>query len=313
MLHEIDLSRADLNLLVLFETLLRERHVGRAAQRLNLSASAVSHALRRLRRLLNDPLFLRTPRGVVPTARALELAGSLDDVLAGIRRVIATAAPFDPLTSAREYTIGAPDGASSVFLRPLLSRLRHDAPRVNLRLRQLLPNEGARTAPSPWEGVFKALDDRAIDLAVGPFEPVPARFLAQKLCDEDFVVVSRAGHPYTTAPGLEAYCTAGHIVVSQTGNAYGFVDRELEKLGLSRRVALTVPGFFMALTVTAETDLLAAVPRSFASAHGAALGLAITEAPLSLPHFEIRSVLPRVALADAGLAWLNSVLASTHT
>ena len=114
-------------------------------------------------------------------------------------------------------------------------------------------------------------------------------------------------------PRLEAYCTAGHIVVSQTGNAYGFVDRELEKLGLSRRVALTVPGFFMALTVTAETDLLAAVPRSFASAHGAALSLAITEAPLSLPNFEIRSVLPRVALADAGLAWLNSVLASTHT
>lgn len=309
MLHEIDLSRADLNLLVLFETLLRERHVGRSAQRLHLSASAVSHGLGRLRRLLNDPLFLRTPRGVVPTARALQLAGPLDDALAGVRRVVATAAPFDPQTSAREYTIGLPDGASSAFLRPLLSRLRREAPHVNLRLRQLLPVEGGRSVPSPWEGVFRALDDRAIDLAVGPFDPVPARFLARNLRNEDFVIVSRPGHLFAAAPGLEAYCAAGHILVSQSGDAYGFVDRELEKLSRSRRVALTVPGFFMALAVTAETDLLAAVPRSFASAHGPSLGLAVTEAPLSLPHFEIRSVLPRTALADAGLAWLHSVLA----
>src|SRR5215213_4619208 len=109
MLHEIDLSRVDLNLLVLFEAVLREGHVARAAARLNLSASAVSHGLGRLRRLFDDPLFLRTPRGVVP---------------AGARGLVATAAPFDPATSTREFTIGAPDGASSTFLGLLLDRLR---------------------------------------------------------------------------------------------------------------------------------------------------------------------------------------------
>src|ERR1041385_367098 len=132
MLNEIDLSRADLNLLVLFETVLRERHVGRAAGRLHLSASAVSHGLGRLRRLLGDPVFLRTPRGVVPSARAQELAGPIAAVLAGARGCRATPPPSDPRTSTRDFPLGAPDGASSLFLPPLLERLRREAPGVNV-------------------------------------------------------------------------------------------------------------------------------------------------------------------------------------
>ena len=122
MLQKIDLSRADLNLLVLFEVVLEERHVGRAAERLSLSSSAVSHGLGRLRRLLNDPLFLKTPKGVVPTARAEQLAAPVADVLARARSVISTAEPFDPATCTRRFTIGAPDGVSAVFLPPLLAR-----------------------------------------------------------------------------------------------------------------------------------------------------------------------------------------------
>src|SRR5687767_9496348 len=108
MLNQIDLSRIDLNLLVLFETVMEERHVGRSAQRLNLSPSAISHGLGRLRTLLDDPLFLRTPKGVVPTDRAEELAAPIADILARIRGVVATAAPFDPAHSQRRFTIGAP-------------------------------------------------------------------------------------------------------------------------------------------------------------------------------------------------------------
>src|SRR5262245_10637341 len=123
MLNETDLSRADLNLLVLFQVVLETRHVGRAASELNLSPSAVSHGLGRLRRLLTDPRFLRPPKGVVPTERASELAEPIADVLARVRRVISTAAPFDPATSTRRFTIGAPDGASAVLLFPLLAGL----------------------------------------------------------------------------------------------------------------------------------------------------------------------------------------------
>lgn len=111
MLNETDLSRADLNLLVLFEAVIEEGHVGRAADRLNISASAVSHGLGRLRRMLNDPLFVRTPRGVVATARAMELAAPVAEILARVRSVIATAEPFDPARSSRRFTLGAPDGA----------------------------------------------------------------------------------------------------------------------------------------------------------------------------------------------------------
>src|SRR4030095_2145106 len=107
MLNPIDLARTDLNLLVLFEVVLDERHVGRAAERLHLTPSAVSHGLGRLRRLLNDPLFLRTPKGVVPTARAIELAAPIADVLARVRSVMATAAPFDPSTSTRRLALSA--------------------------------------------------------------------------------------------------------------------------------------------------------------------------------------------------------------
>jgi DNA-binding transcriptional LysR family regulator len=308
MLHQIDLSRTDLNLFVLFEAVLREGHVGRAASLLQLSPSAVSHGLGRLRRLLGDPLFLRTPKGVVPTARALELAGPIAEILAGARRVVASSEPFDPGTSTRAFTIGAPDGTTA-FLLPLMERLSAEAPRVGIRLRQLLPSEGGQEAGPAWAPVLAHLDARAIDLAIGPFENVPARFETRDLWHEDFVIASRVGHSFALKPDLSAYCAAGHVVVSQTGDAHGFVDLTLVERGLSRRVALTVPGFFMALAVVSATDLLTALPRSFADTHGGSL--AITEPPLPLLRFQLKAVLPKAALADVGIAWLLAALAST--
>src|SRR5579885_1035143 len=154
MLNRIDLSRADLNLLVLFEAVLEERHVGRAAERLNLTPSAVSHGLGRLRQLLNDPLFLRTPKGVVPTARATEIAAPVAEVLASVRSVMATAAPFDPSTSTRRFTIGAPDGVSAVVLRPLLAGPRRTSTSACVRSCLRQPASGAARLPisrrAPW-------------------------------------------------------------------------------------------------------------------------------------------------------------------
>src|SRR5262245_29076638 len=132
MLNSIDLAKADLNLFVLFEAVLHEQHVGRAADRLNLTPSAVSHGLGRLRRLLNDPLFLKTPKGVVPTARAAQLSAPIAEVLARARSVVGAAEPFDPVHSTRRFTVGAPDAASAVFLMPLLSELRRCAPGVDI-------------------------------------------------------------------------------------------------------------------------------------------------------------------------------------
>jgi DNA-binding transcriptional LysR family regulator len=311
MLNQTDLSRADLNLLVLFEVVLAERHVGRAAERLNISPSAVSHGLGRLRRLLNDPLFLRTPKGVVPTARAAELAEPIAEVLARVRRVIATAEPFDAASATRRFTIGAPDGVSAVFLSPLLTLLHRRAPGIDISVRQVLPLQGGRLGARAWEPTLAELESRALDIAIAPLDAVPARFAAQTLYEEDFVIAMRARHPFARDRTLPRYCAMQHLVVSQTGDPFGFVDERLARQRLARRVALAVPNFMMALAVIAETDLITAVPRRFAAMHAARFGVVSTEAPLRLPRFRIRAIAPKVALMDAGLAWLFEVLRET--
>jgi DNA-binding transcriptional LysR family regulator len=308
MLNEIDLSRADLNLLVLFEAVLEERHVGRAADRLKLSPSAVSHGLGRLRRLLNDPLFLRTPKGVVPTARAAELTAPIADVLARVRSVIATAEPFDPGSSTRRFTIGAPDGVSAVFLPPLLGHLLKTAPGIDLSVRQLLPAHGETSAERAWRSSFAELEARAIDMAIIPSDDVPARFVKHTLYEEDFVIAVRAGHPFADSPTLDRYCEMQHLVVSHTGDPYGFVDRVLAEQGRSRRVALTVPNFMFALPVIAATDLISALPRKFAAMHAARFGVVGLEAPLPLAHFRLNAIASKAAIMDAGLVWLLSLL-----
>jgi DNA-binding transcriptional LysR family regulator len=299
MLNEIDLSRADLNLLVLFETVLAERHVGRAAERLKLSPSAISHGLGRLRRLLNDPLFLRTPKGVVPTARATELAEPVADILARVRRVVSTAEPFDPARSSRRFTIGAPDAISAVLLPTLLADLRRSAPQVDISMRQALPQSLA------WQAVLAELEARRADvIVIPPRGDVPARFASRLIGEEEFVIAMRAGHPFADSPTLERYCAALHLVTSQSDDSYAYVDQVLAARGLRRRVALTVPNFMLALAVVAGSDLLAAMPRSFVAMHGARFGVTSVEAPLPFDVFSIRLIAPGAAMMDAGIAWL---------
>jgi DNA-binding transcriptional LysR family regulator len=309
MLNVVDLSRVDLNLLVLFEAVHEERHVGRAAEKLCLTASAVSHGLRRLRQLLNDPLFLRTPKGVVPTARAAELAGPICGALAQVRSVISTAAPFDPATSTRRFVIGAPDAVSAVVLPPLLDALRQAAPGIAISIRQLLAEQGQDGSPEhAWRPAFAELDAREIDIAIIPGPTAPDRFFRQHLYDEDFVVAVRAGHPLAKGLKLANYCDAQHLVVSATGDPYGFVDGALSQVGRTRRTTLTVPNFMFALSVLAVTDLVGAVPRSFAERHAKTFGVVALEPPLMLGKFSLNAVVPKPAMMDAGVAWLCGLL-----
>ena len=304
MLNQIDLARADLNLLVLFDSVLRERHVGRAADRLHLTPSAVSHGLGRLRRLLNDPLFLRTPRGVIPTARAAELAQPVADILARAGAVMATARPFDPATSTRRFTVGAPDGVSAVVLSPLLAQLRAGAPGVDIGVRQILPSP-ARV----WRTALADLEAGAMDIAIVPSDDIPPRFERRRLYEEDFVIATRAGHRFARDPGLERYCGLQHLVVSHSGDPHGFVDEALAKRGKSRRIALTVPNFMLAVAIVAESDLVTALPRRFAAMQAKRFGIRSVEPPLPLPGFRVNAIAPKVALMDAGLSWLVGQLA----
>jgi DNA-binding transcriptional LysR family regulator len=296
MLNQIDLSRTDLNLLALFEIVLEEQHVGRAAERLRLSPSAVSHGLGRLRRLLNDPLFLRTPKGVVPTARATELSEAIADILARARNVIATAAPFDAAKSTRRFTIGSADGFS-IFLPALMAELEQTAPNIDIVMRHM-----------QRETSISDLDARAIDLAVAPFDDIPARLFTRTLYDEEFVVAARRGHPILASPTLAHYCEMRHLLIAPRGDPRGLVDDLLAQRGFARRIVLAVPNFMLGIEVVSRTDLISMLPQRFVAMHAEQFGVAWVPSPLSIGIQPVMAVAPKAAMMDAGIAWLFDVL-----
>lgn len=308
MLNETDLSRADLNLLVLFEAVMRDRNVARAAARLNLSPSAVSHGLRRLRLMLGDPLFLRTPRGVTPTDRALQLLPQIEAILAGVRAVIGSAAPFDAATSERRFALGMPDGVIAVIGPPLFAHLARVAPRVGVSLLNVIP--AARYGPGigAWDKVLEDLDARVLDLAVLPGSDVPARFATRAAGKDALIAAMRADHPYAREPTLDHYCAARHVLVSGRGDPVSATDAALAELGRRREVVLTVPNFSVALMVAAEANLIVSLPEHFVRQFGPRLGLVGRPLPFPTEARTLFIVTSRVALEDGGTAWFSGML-----
>lgn len=303
-LNSAHLARVDLNLLVLFSVVIEERSVTRAAERLRLTPSAISHGLKRLRGLLNDPLFLRTPKGVVPTDRAMAIADEVSDILARVSSVVSVAVPFDPATSRRRFTVGAPDAISSVLLPLLLKRLGGSAPGIDVSLRQIMPQGPVERGEAAWADTLDVLETRGVDVAVIPIPIVPARFVARMLYREEFVVVMREGHPFARRPSLKAYCEMSHLLVSMSGDPQGMVDVLLAGRGLSRRVAVTVPSFMMALSQVADTELIATLPRKLVEQHAARFGLEAVALPLKRAPDAIQAVVTKAAIEDNGVRWL---------
>jgi DNA-binding transcriptional LysR family regulator len=299
MLNKTNLARIDLNLLVLFEAVFEERHVGRAASRMHISPSAVSHGLGRLRRLMNDPLFLRQPKGVVPTDRARQLAAPVADILERTRQVVENAEKFDPAKSVRRFMIGAPDAASAVLLPSLLNDMRREAPGIDLGVRNLVGR---------FDSALDELDQRIIDVALLPLAEVPARFVTRTLYHEDFVIVRRAGHPIGKRLTLARYCAALHLVVSVSGDPHGMVDKFLAERGMKRRVVLTVSNFSQALAIVAESDLVSALPRRFVTRYAKRFDVVCSEPPAPFMSSPIRAIAPQVATMDGGLSWLLGML-----
>jgi DNA-binding transcriptional LysR family regulator len=304
MMNAAQLLRIDLSLLVLFNTVLAEGHVARAADKLNLTPSAVSHGLKRLRRLMQDPLFLKTPKGVKPTERALTLAAPIADILMRVDTVFSASGPFDPKSAERRFSIGAPDGLSAIFATPLLELLAREAPGIDIRLLHLMPQHHGKPTTAVWGPVLAELDAQRLDLVVLPIGPPPARFVGRMLFEEEFIVTMRAGHPFGRDPTLTSYLAMRHLLVSAIGDAHGLVDERLAGQGLSRRVALTVPNFMMALNQLAETDLVATLPRRLVMRHAARFGLVVAPPPFPWMKDPVRVVTSRASMADPGIAWM---------
>lgn len=251
---------------------------------------------------MKDPLFLRHPKGVVPTDRARLLAAPVAEVLERARQVMSQAEIFDAATSRRRFMIGAPDGASAVLLPPLLARLRREAPGIDLGVRNLVGR---------FEEAFAELDAKFLDIALVPLPEVPARFVTRSLYQEDFMLVARKGHSLAKNCTLPRYAAAPQVMVSMNGDPHGLVDVLLAKRKHTRRVVLTVPNFMQALAIVSESDLVAALPRHFVAKHASRYDVVSFEPPLPLLSSPIIAVAPQVATRDGGLAWLLDLLAST--
>ncbi len=252
--------RPDLNLLVTLDVLLAEGNVARAAERLQLSPSAMSRALARLRKTTGDPLLARAGRGLVPTPRALELRDRVAQLVEDAEAALRPAQALDLHNLDRTFTLRTSDGFAENFAPLLLARLHRDAPRVRLRF---LPKTGNKDESA-------ALRDGSVDLETGVIgRAVNGRpeIRTQALFRDRFVAVVHNNHPLANHRKLTParYATqAGHILVSRrspsSSNARGPIDRALHTLGLERDIAITVGGFAAAISLARTTSYIATVP-----------------------------------------------------
>ena len=296
----MNLAHVDLNLLVAFDALMVERHVTRAGQRIGLSQPAMSAALNRLRHLANDELFIRQPDGMHPTARAEEIAGPIRRALENIHGTLYPQA-FEPARAERTFRIALNDFGASVLLPPLVKRLSLLAPGVDLR-----------ALPANDERAIEMLDRGHVDIAVGSFDKAPSgRFEFEILFQSAFTCVVRNDHPATArAPvSLEEFAELPHLLFSQTGDATGFVDTVLAKVGLRRRVAVTVPHFLVAPFVLAQSDMVATLPTRLVEDFAGLAGLSVIEAPVGLPEFPCTLLWTRRAGVAAAHAWFRHQIA----
>lgn len=294
----MNLSRIDLNLLVAFDALLSEQSVTRAAQRLGLSQPAMSSALGRLRRLLDDPVLIRTPTRMVPTARAMELVAPVRQILQQVESALATPAPFDPASSTRRFRIATVDYVELVLLPALLRELSHTAPGVALDISLIGPDY-------PEE----QLQNGKLDLAIGFAHNLPPELHSRILMKDRFICVVRADHPGVGKRlTLEQYVALQHVMVSPRGSVTGVVDQALATQGLERRLAATVPHFLAAPHVVAHSDYIVTLAGRVARIYAAFLPIRLVKPPVVLPEFRIAMAWHARAEHDPALTWLRETL-----
>ncbi|SDB61653.1 LysR family transcriptional regulator [Belnapia rosea] len=288
----------DLNLLRVFDAVARERHVTRAAERLNLSQPAVSNALARLRLALGDELFLRRPGGVEPTALALSLAAPVAEALDRIAAAISAQAPFDPATTTRVFVLAFSEYAEAVLAPPLLARITQEAPHALLAIRH-----ADRTN---WEALLEA--DGA-ELALGVLPEPPALYTRLRLLPEGFCTVMRPGHPLAEgALTIERFTSVPHLLHSPNGSRSGAIDEMLAEIGHSRRLGAVVAHLSAVPEILLRTDMIMNLSSRLAVRLAEVHGLVIRDPPVAPRHTRLSLLFHRRFEADPGHAWMRRLL-----
>jgi DNA-binding transcriptional LysR family regulator len=279
--------------LYVLHALLEERNVTRAAKRVGLTQSSMSHRLKLLRAELGDPLLVPNGRKLVPTPRALALAQPLSEALAALQKVVLPSQPFDPRTARRTFVLGMPD-LLAPLLPVLVGRLTRAAPNISLRVTTLPAQLGDGLAAGEPE------------LALAPMRDAPPSTRSRALGEVKFGLVARRGHPILKGPlTVERWLAYGHVVV-RTGNASpNVVSSSLERQGLQRRVGAEVPTFLAGLMLVAGSDLLMNAPMALVDELTVTLGLVTRDAPAPLPKFPAGLMWHERFQHDEGHAWLR--------
>lgn len=273
----MNLRSIDLNLLVVLQALLAERHVSKAAKRINLSQPALSNALERLRVLFDDPILIRHGNRFALSPKAERLVGPLNEVLAGVEAVVGLTP--QPLSEIRQtVTLTSGDYALAGLLPDLWQWLKVNAPHLSVHAK-------------PWPGPDVALRmvvEGTCDLLVAPLEPLPAKLHSLRLSRSDFVGIARPDHPILERPSLTAFRASRHVIVSSDGLFPSRIDLALRRQGIARDIGMLVPSHMLVAGIVANSDLLGVVPDGLAERRA---DIAKFQLPFELPGF------------DAGIVW----------
>lgn len=293
-----DIRNLDLNLLRALAVLLEEQNASRAAERLHVTQPAVSGMLARLRDVFDDPLFVRTQRGLLPTPRAEALGPGLKQLIQDVNALVSTE-QFDPATSDATLSISVNDYMQSVLVVPLIATLRRSAPGMRLAIRN--PHTLGQTT---------SLARGDIDLLVTIPEFADPSLRSTFLYREEYVGVVRKQHPLKSSPvSLEQFLAFDHVLVSPSDGAFeGPTDRSLKKLGMRRRVALSVSSFHTLIDVLHEDDLVALMPRRLFYRHSTKLRM--IEAPVEVAGFDVIAAWHERTEHDPAHRWLRGQLST---
>ncbi|TSA10128.1 MAG: LysR family transcriptional regulator [Betaproteobacteria bacterium] len=298
----MNITDLDLNLLRVFDAIATEGSVTIAGERVGLSQPAMSNALARLRQLFDDPLFVRTPRGMRPTPFALQLAQPVRESLRLIQGALAQHAGFDPRSSGTTFRFYMSDIGEMVFLPDLLERVKRDAPGVRIEVVRI-----------PIKEVHAALESGELDLAVGFLPGLTKGMRAQTLFREHYVCMLRADHPLTGA-GISAkqFRAASHVLVSYAGTGHQVIEETFVRERLSARIAARVPHFLVVPMILARTDLIVTVPSRVAAVFAGLGSFKVLKLPLHMPSFEVRLHWHQRFHQDPANRWLREMMAELY-
>jgi DNA-binding transcriptional LysR family regulator len=292
------LSDIDLNLLIVFNQLLLDRNVSTSAEKLNLTQPAVSNALKRLRHILNDELFIRTSKGMSPTPYAMTLAEPIGYALDSLHNALNQEPTFDPSTSQRTFTLAITDIGEIYFVPTLIAELSRQAPHVKIS-----------TVRNNANNLSEEMESGTVDIAIGLIPSLKTGFFQRRLFNQKYVCIFRNNHPSATNPiSLESYQSLGHVSVTSANTGHNQIDQLIEGKGIQRDVRLYVPHFVAVGHILQTTDLIATVPERFAQKSEGPFGLTTSPPPVDLPEISINLLWHAKYNRDPANMWLRQLI-----